>query len=196
MPHNPESTAPATLRVGSARGIALYVLVAVLLGITGYAVMRETRQAPVPAVQSAPAGHEMGHSERPPMSADEERYAHGLWQVHDKVRTSAVKMSFAGLSYKMGDSDKAAMRDKVAPLTKIFSDAQVQLAALKVPETMQALHKDYAEVLRLYMEASAEMSKPSQGDQHLIVAQGMSEKASTLLLKVGDVLWPGEYKPN
>ena len=116
--------------------------------------------------------------------------------VHDKVRTSAVRMSFAGLSYKMGDTDKAAMREKIAPLTKVFSEAQTQLAQLKVPVSLQALHKDYAEVLRLYREASVEMTKSAEGDQHLIVAQGMSEKAATLLLKVGDVLWPGEYKPN
>ncbi|MFN0317997.1 MAG: hypothetical protein ACKVQA_23465 [Burkholderiales bacterium] len=196
MPNNPESTAPAALRTGPARGIALFVVVAVLLAVAGYALMRETRKAPAPSAQSAPVGHEMGHSERPPMSADEERYAHGLWQVHDKVRTSAVKMSFAGLSYKMGDTDKAAMREKIAPLTKVFSEAQGQLAQLKVPESLQALHKDYTEVLRLYREASAEMAKSADGDQHLIVAQSMSEKASTLLLKVGDVLWPGEYKPN
>jgi hypothetical protein len=33
-------------------------------------------------------------------------------------------------------------------------------------------------------------------DAHLIEAQVMSERASGLTLKVGETLWPGEYKPN
>jgi hypothetical protein len=33
-------------------------------------------------------------------------------------------------------------------------------------------------------------------DEHLISAQQKSENASATLLKVSDVLWPGEYKPN
>lgn len=198
MPNSPESTVPSALRAGPARGIALFVIIAILLAVTGYVLMRETRQTPASVPQTGEIGHEMGHSERPPMSADEERYAHGLWQVHDKVRISAVRMSFAGLAYKMGDSDKAAMRDKVTLLTKAFSEAQSQLGGLNVPATLRGLHKDYAEVLRLYREASIEMAKATNAgdDRHLIVAQGMSERASTLLLKVGDVLWPGEHKPN
>jgi hypothetical protein len=32
--------------------------------------------------------------------------------------------------------------------------------------------------------------------EHLIEAQTMSQRAAEDLLKVGDVLWPGEYKPN
>jgi hypothetical protein len=33
-------------------------------------------------------------------------------------------------------------------------------------------------------------------DEHLVVAQPLSMEASEKLLKVGDVLWPNEYKPN
>jgi hypothetical protein len=32
--------------------------------------------------------------------------------------------------------------------------------------------------------------------EHLIVAQSMSQRAAEDLLKVGDVLWPSEHKPN
>jgi ribosomal protein S1 len=32
--------------------------------------------------------------------------------------------------------------------------------------------------------------------EHLVDAQEMSHRASEDLLKVGDVLWPGEHKPN
>jgi hypothetical protein len=33
-------------------------------------------------------------------------------------------------------------------------------------------------------------------DEHLILAQQRSEEASLAILKLSDVLWPGEYKPN
>jgi hypothetical protein len=33
-------------------------------------------------------------------------------------------------------------------------------------------------------------------DRHMVDAQAMSERASEYLLKAGDVLWPGEHKPN
>jgi hypothetical protein len=32
--------------------------------------------------------------------------------------------------------------------------------------------------------------------EHLVAAQQKSEQASVTLLKLSDVLWPGEYKPN
>jgi len=31
---------------------------------------------------------------------------------------------------------------------------------------------------------------------HLIEAQAISQRAAEDLLKVGDILWPGEHKPN
>jgi hypothetical protein len=33
-------------------------------------------------------------------------------------------------------------------------------------------------------------------DEHLVLAQKRSEQASLAILKLSDVLWPGEYKPN
>jgi hypothetical protein len=32
--------------------------------------------------------------------------------------------------------------------------------------------------------------------QDMVAAHDMSTRAATLLLKVGEMLWPGEYKPN
>ncbi len=179
--------------------MGLGIVVAVLIAVAGYAILHETRKAPVvPAASPAAIGHEMGLSERPPMSADEERYAHGLWQVHDQVRTAAIRMTFAGLAYKMGDTDKAAMRGKVSPLSNVFKEAHIKASALVAPPSLQSLHDDYLEAIRLYQEASRQMTKVSKADddQNLLVAQGMTEKAAAQLLKVGDALWPGEYKPN
>lgn len=187
----------------------LWFLLAVLAGVAGYGLLHESRKRPGPAVSEPavsmgqqPTGtqehsiHGMGQVERPPMSPDEERYAQSLWPIHDSVRTAALKMTFSGLAYKMGDTDKAGMREKVAPLATVFSQAREKTAALKVPASMRGVQADYLEAVRLYKLAVAAMVKPSGDDQHLLEAHAHSEKASTLLLKVGDVLWPGEHKPN
>jgi len=201
------TSTPAPSRRSPA-SLGLWFVLAVLAGVAGYGLLHETRKSSAPSV-SEPAVtmghgtdqphasiHGMGHVERPAMSADEERFAQGLWQIHDGVRTAALKMTFAGLAYKMGDSDKAGIKDKVGPLGKIFGDAQTKAEALVVPESMQYLHRDYLAALRLYQTAAAEMIKSLKDDQHLIDAHTHSEQASSLLLKVGDVLWPGEHKPN
>jgi hypothetical protein len=60
------------------------------------------------------------------------------------------------------------------------------------------VHDQYLEALALYETASTEMIKVAEDGkvEHLIEAQTMSQRAAEDLLKVGDVLWPGEYKPN
>lgn len=202
------STANSLGHAGTASGAARragWILLAVLLsGVVIYAALHEVRKAPAP-VTEAPGvqaeaghvGHGMGHVERPPMSADEERYAHALWQIHDQVRSAAVKMTFAGLAYKMGDSDKAGMRGKVLPLIAVFDAARAKAQALRAPGSLDGLHQDYLKAVSLYQTAAREMTaSKAAGDGHLLTAHEKSEQASTLLLKVGESLWPGEYKPN
>ena len=56
----------------------------------------------------------------------------------------------------------------------------------------------YRDAVRLYQRSAAEMLRVAGDgrDEHLVVAQPLSLEASEKLLKVGDVLWPNEYKPN
>ena len=63
---------------------------------------------------------------------------------------------------------------------------------------MRAVHEKYLAAIQLYESAAAEMLKTAQDgdDRRLLVAQGMSQHAAEEMLRVGDVLWPGEYKPN
>jgi len=69
---------------------------------------------------------------------------------------------------------------------------------MPVPASMQKVHDQYLEALVLYETASTEMVQVAADGkvEHLIKAQSMSQRAAEELLKVGDVLWPGEYKPN
>ncbi len=136
--------------------------------------------------------------ERRAYSAEEEAYSVALWRIHDKVKTSAVQLSFAGLSYKLKEIDREGIKFKIAPQLEIYRKARADIAELIVPASMTELHGIYAQAVQLYEQASAEMIKVADdGDeQHLLDAHKDTNKAATLLLKVGGELWPGEFKPN
>jgi hypothetical protein len=136
--------------------------------------------------------------ERRAYSADEEAYAVSLWRIHDKVKTSAVQLSFAGLSYKLKEIDRQAVKDKITPQLEIYRTARADIDKLKVPQSMATVHETYVKAVGLYEQASAEMIKIAEdgNEQHLLNAHSDTNQASTLLLKVGSELWPGEFKPN
>jgi hypothetical protein len=184
-----------TARVAALKGFGLGALAVGLIALVAVAAVRETAK---PKQQEVATNSAFGHSERPAMTAAEEAYAHALWPVHAKVKLDAVKMTFAGLAYKMGDIKRAAVKDRVAPLTPRFDSALAEINKLQPPASMRDLHGEYVEAIKLYRDASAIMIRLAADgrDEHLIEAQERSEKASGLTLKVGDTLWPGEYKPN
>ena len=136
--------------------------------------------------------------ERRAFSAEEEAYSVALWRVHDKVKTGAVQLSFAGLSYKLKEIDRQGIKAKIAPQLELYRTALADMGKLSVPVSMTELHSNYTQAVRLYEQASAEMIKVAEdGDeQHLLTAHNETNKAATMLLKVGSELWPGEFKPN
>jgi hypothetical protein len=184
-----------TARVAALKGFGLGALAVGLIALVAVAAVRETAK---PKQQEVATNSAFGPSERPAMTAAEEAYAHALWPVHAQVKLDAVKMTFAGLAYKMGDIKRAAVKDRVAPLTPRFDSALAEINKLQPPASMRDLHGEYVEAIKLYRDASAIMIRLAADgrDEHLIEAQERSEKASGLTLKVGDTLWPGEYKPN
>ena len=170
--------------------------------LVAYAVVHEQRKSSAPLAARADAvaagGAYTGHQERPALSAAEEGYAAGLWPIHEQVKNSAVQMTFTGLSYKMGDIDRNAVKERVAPLIKVFREARASASQLKAPPSMEVQQKQYLGALKMYEDASAEMVKVAQDgkDDHLVTAQKLSYAAAEDLLRVGDALWPGEFKPN
>ncbi|HKQ22919.1 MAG TPA: hypothetical protein VJT81_00575 [Burkholderiales bacterium] len=184
-----------TARAAAMKGFGVGVVVVGLIALVAVAAFRETAK---PKQQEVATNSAFGHSERPAMTAAEEAYAHALWPVHAQVKQDAVKMTFAGLAYKMGDIKRAAVKDRVALLTPKFDAALAEINKLKPPASMRELHTEYVEAIKLYRDASVVMVKVAADgrDEHLMEAQDRSDKASGLTLKVGDTLWPGEYKPN
>jgi hypothetical protein len=183
-----------TARVAAIKGFGVGALVVGLIALMAMAALRETASTKAPiAIPSTEVQHE-----RVAITPDEETYARELWPIHAQVKQDAVKMTFAGLAYKMGDIKREAVKQRVAPLTAIFESAVAAMEKIKPPASMLALHGEYLEAIQLYRDASVEMIKVAADgrDVHLVEAQKKSSKASDLTLKVGEMLWPGEFKPN
>ncbi len=172
---------------------------AVLIGIAGVALKRELAPKPISAAPSFTAGLEFGeHHDAPALSAQEEGYATALWPIHSAVKLAAVRMTFAGIAYKTDDPDARKLKAKVQPLIQTFTVAKEKLSKIQPPPSLAQAHRDYLDALDLYAAASREMIKVADDgrDAHLLAAQANSERASTVLIKLSDALWPGEYKPN
>ena len=125
--------------------------------------------------------------------------ATALWPTHSEVvEPTAVRLTFAGMIYATDDHDVRKLTATLQPVNETFRATLEKVRALDVPASMQRVHERYVEALALYVKASAEMLKVAQdsSDRHLVEAQMMSKLASEELLKAGDVLWPGEHKPN
>jgi hypothetical protein len=173
----------------------LSAVIAALVAVVVLAIEREVWQRSA----SEPAVGETDRLQKQALSADEEAYAAALWPIHsDTVEASAVAMSFAGVNYVTEHHDARRLEATVVPLRDLFRMAADKAQAVSVPPSMQKVHDQYIEALTLYQNASAEMVKVAKDGkvEHLIVAQSMSQRAAEDLLKVGDVLWPSEHKPN
>jgi hypothetical protein len=178
------------------RIVWLSSLVVGLLVLMGIAIERELapRAAIIPAVTETSLPDQIVA-----LTPDEETYAAALWPIHSEVvEASAVALSYAGVSYVTEHHDPHQLAAKVQGLHDAFKAVDVKAHALQVPASMQSVHDTYLEALALLKQASAEMLKVDQDGnvEHLIEAQTMTHRAAEDLLKVGDVLWPGEHKPN
>jgi hypothetical protein len=183
-----------SIRLPHLRTLLLAGVIVILMAVVAYALQHEFARQPAgniaaPAASAVPARA---------LSAAEEAYAAALWPIHRQVKLAALGMTFAGIDYKTDSQDRAKLQAKVEPLTKTFKGAIASAQALEVPSSLREVHERYLAALTSYETASEEMVKTARdgSDEHLIQAQGMSFRASEDTLRVGDVLWPGEYKPH
>jgi hypothetical protein len=171
-------------------------VVVALAATAGAAWLQEIRPRSQPAVQTINARAEK--AQLPALTADEERFATTLWAVHREATRSAVALSFAGITYQTEDQDARAFARKIEPLAKFFHDAEMQVRAMSAPPSLSKSQSQYVDAMALYANAAAEMLKfAGDGDQQrLQVAHELDVKASEYMLRVGEVLWPGQYKPH
>jgi hypothetical protein len=169
-------------------------VIVILMAVVAYALQHEFARQPAgniagPVASAVPARA---------LGAEEEVYAAALWTIHRDVKLAALGMTFAGIAYKTDSPDRVRLETEVEPLTQRFKAAIANARALEVPASLREVHERYLAALAAYQTASEEMVKTARDgrDEHLIKAQGMSFRASEDTLRVGDVLWPGEYKPH
>jgi hypothetical protein len=68
-------------------------------------------------------------------------------------------MSFAGMSYKLGDIDKVEFKQVSA--LEIYRDAGKKIHSVQPPPSFAPLHQEYAGALQAYQDASIEMARQS-----------------------------------
>jgi hypothetical protein len=187
-----------TIGMPGGRSLLLAGVVVALAATAGAAWLHEAGQRSVvqPAAQTVSTRAEKPES--PALTADEERFATALWAVHREATRLAVAMSFAGIAYQTEDRDARALARKIEPLAKFFRDAEMQVRTISAPPSMSRTHGQYVDAMALYANAAAEMLKFTEdGDsQRLDNAHQMDVSASEDMLRVGEVLWPGQYKPH
>ena len=181
-----------------ARSLLLAGVVLALAATMGAAWLHEMRPSSVlqPAAQTISRRAEKPQA--PALTADEERFATALWAVHREATRSAVAMSFAGIAYQTENRDARVLAQRIEPLAKFFHDAEMQVQTMSPPPSLSRTHGQYVNAMALYANAAAEMLKFTEdGDsQRLDVAHRLDVRASEDMLRVGEVLWPGQYKPH
>jgi hypothetical protein len=136
--------------------------------------------------------------ELPALTGEEERFASTLWTVHREATRSAVAMSYAGIAFLTEGRDVHTLAQRLEPLAKFFHDAEIQVRAMSAPPSLSKTLDRYVGAMALYANAADEMLKftESADSRHLDEAHRLDVKASQDLLRVGEVLWPGQYKPH
>jgi hypothetical protein len=183
-----------SIRLPQAGAVLLAGVIVVLTAVVGYALQRELARQPADDVAEPVAVADPIRV----LSADEEAYAAALWPIHREAKLAAIGMTFAGIAYKTNGEDAARLEAEVTPLAQRFRAASAKAEALEVPASIRDVHKRYLGALALYENAADEMVEAARAgsDEHLVDAQKMSFRAAEDALRVGDVLWPGEYKPH
>jgi hypothetical protein len=177
-----------------ARSLLLVGVVVALAATMGGAWLHEIR--PQPAAQTV--GTRAEKPQPPALTSDEERFATALWAVHREATRSAVAMSFAGIAYQTENRDARALARRIEPLAKFFHNAEMRVRTMSPPASLSRTHGQYVDAMALYANAAAEMLKFTEdGDaQRLDAAHQLDVRASEDMLRVGEVLWPGQYKPH
>ena len=182
--------------------VSFLMLVAGLLALAGYAFEHERR--PMPVLQAAaPAdasqvGAQAASAPRA-FTAEEEAYSVALWPVHrDLVELAAAQLATAALEYATEKHDVTLLVSRLQPVRDEFAEAEAKTRALTPPAALREVHQRYLDAITLYEKATAEILRigHDSDDQHLVEAQPMSLHGAEELIEIGDVLWPGEHKPN
>ena len=175
----------ARLLIGGLIVLAVVSVLAVALLREGTTTRRPSSAAPSPV----PSRHAF--------SPAEEAYAQA-WIIHGDVKRAAYTLTFSGLRYKLKQADAREFETGVRNASWNLEQADTRVRALTAPPSLDSVHAQHLDAVDLFRRSAAEMLKVAadRSDDHLLAAYPLSQEASEKLLRVGDVIWPGEYLPN
>ncbi len=172
------------------------LIVLALLAVLGASLLRE---AAIVGRTAATAATRLSlPPSRPALTPAEESYAQALWVIHADVKQAAYTLTFSGLRYKLKQSDGPDFGTRIRDASRALDQAEARVRALAPPSSLDEVHAQYLDAVKLFQRSAAEMLKVTVDgrDAHLLAAHPLSQKASETLLRVGNTIWPGEYLPN
>jgi hypothetical protein len=172
------------------------LIVLALLAVLGASLLREA--AIVGRTAATAAARPSLAPPRPALTPAEESYAQALWVIHADVKQAAYNLTFSGLRYKLKQSDGPDFGTRVRDASRALDQAEARVRALAPPSSLDQLHAQYLDAVKLFQRSAAEMLKVTADgrDDHLLAAHPLSQRASETLLRVGNAIWPAEYLPN
>jgi hypothetical protein len=178
------------------KGSGIVAAVVVLLGIVGFAVIREATVTARGPNQLSPKPD--SRPPRPAFTAAEEAYIRALWPIHGDVERTTVRMSLGQIFYKINDMDKPTLKGRVDEALSTYRRSEARLLALEPPPSVKREHADYLDAIRLFHQSAIEVLKMFQDgrDDHMNAAYPLSQKASDKIREVGGKFWPDEFPPN
>jgi hypothetical protein len=179
--------------------VKLVLIGTVLLSLLMFVVIALTRDLETSRQSAArqPAARPVVSTPRPALTADEESYVQRLWPIHNEVKASALKLSAAGLQYKIGGAELPSVKRQAELSSAVYETAETQILGLEPPPSLRALHDEYLQAVRLYRQSAVVLLQVEvRRDDALLEAFPMSQEGGKILRRVGTVLWPGEYVPS
>jgi hypothetical protein len=136
-----------------------------------------------------------------PLTAEEEAFAHAAVAAPSRGGQSvgrAADTSAGIIMFAADDHDANRLAAKLTPLRQVFRDTRETVAAMSAPPSMQPVRDRYVGMLSLYEQSATEMLEVARdgNEGHLIDAQHKSERAAEELAETGEIISPGEHKPN
>jgi hypothetical protein len=130
-------------------------------------------------------------------SAEERAYLTAIDQVHAHVRLDGSRIAMGTIMWSICDIDGPALGSRLEAVRSDLDQAAAVLASLPVPDRLGALHRNYLQVVRLYQQGLAEMSRTTQDDnpEHLRAAFPFTKTATDELATLESLVW-GPPRPD
>ena len=181
----------------SAKRSVVLAAVAILLGIVGFALIREaTMTAPGTSLASSrpPAA-----PPEPAFTPAEAAYIRALWPIHGEVERSTVRMSLGQIFYKINDMDEPTLKGRVDDALATYQRSEARLqgapAAALGAARARPVSRGRSPPPRLRRPRCSRCSTDGR-DDHMNAAYPLSQKASDKIREVGAKFWRDEFPPN